>query len=102
MHNARSIRLRLLVALTIVTLAWPAAAAPRCEKPCKVETAACIGGRCAGLGGDAKRTCIEHCREIGGCAAIRTLAYIWNECRSDAHGSRSAGSCASGAATAPR
>ena len=86
MHALKSIRLRLLAALAIVALASRAVAAPRCEKPCKAETAACIGERCAGLSGDAKRTCVEACRGIGGCAAIRTLAYIWNECRSDARG----------------
>src|SRR5262249_18509407 len=33
-----------------------------------------------------RHECIETCRRIGGCAAIRTLAYVWNECRSDEHG----------------
>src|SRR5262245_32226737 len=60
-----------------------AAAAPRCEKPCRAETAACIRSRCAGLEGDARRECRETCRGIGGCAAIRTFAYVVNECRTD-------------------
>ena len=86
MHDTRSIRLRLLTALAVAAIACSAGAAQRCEKPCKAETAACIAERCAGLGGDAKRTCVETCRGIGGCAAIRTLAFVWNECRSDARG----------------
>jgi hypothetical protein len=84
--DARSIRLPLLVALAVAAVASSAVAAPRCEKPCKVDTAACIQSRCAGVDGEARRQCIETCRGIGGCAAIRTLAYIWNECRSDARG----------------
>jgi hypothetical protein len=60
-----------------------AAAAPRCEKPCKAETATCIRSHCAGLEGDARRECRETCRGIGGCAAIRTLAWVVNECRTD-------------------
>ena len=86
MHDTTSIRLSLLTALAIAAVASSAVAAPRCEKPCKAETAACIGMRCAGLDREARRQCIETCRGIGGCAAIRTLAYIWNECRSDARG----------------
>ena len=62
MHALKSIRLRLLAALAIVTLASRAVAAPRCEKPCKAETPACIGERCAGLSGDAKRTCVKAYR----------------------------------------
>ena len=86
MLDARSIRLPLLAALAVAAVASSAVAAPRCEKPCKVDTAACIRSRCAGVDGEARRQCIDTCRGIGGCAAIRTLAYIWNECRSDARG----------------
>jgi len=82
-HDARSIRLPLLAALAVAVVASLAVAAPRCEKPCKAETAACIGTRCAGLDREARRQCIETCRGIGGCAAIRTLAYVVNECRTD-------------------
>jgi hypothetical protein len=79
-------RLALLVASAVWLAGLPAAAASRCEKPCKVETAACIRDRCAGSSGEARHACVETCRGIGGCAAIRTLAYVWNECRSDARG----------------
>src|SRR5262249_16838887 len=76
-------RLARLAACAIAVSASWAAAAPRCEKPCKAETAACIQRRCAGLHGDARPQCIETCRGIGGCAAIRTLAYVVNECRTN-------------------
>ena len=53
-----------------------------------VETAACIRTRCAGrAGAEGRHACVETCRGIGGCAPIGTLAYVWNECRSDARGS---------------
>jgi hypothetical protein len=58
-----------------------------CEKPCKSETARCIAERCDALHGPALRTCRETCRGIGGCADIRTLAYVHTVCRSDASGS---------------
>ena len=83
MHDANSIRLSLLAVLAVAAVASSGIAAPRCEKPCKAETAACIRSRCGGGDGDAKRQCIETCRGIGGCAAIRTLAYVVNECRTD-------------------
>ena len=86
MHDARSIRLLLVAALAIAAAAHSAAAAPRCEKSCKAETAACIGKRCGGLGGAARHACLETCRGIGGCARIRTLAYVVSECRQDARG----------------
>src|SRR5262249_19159905 len=76
-------RLNLLAACAIAVSASRAAAAPRRQKPCQAETAACIEGRCGGLDRDARRQCIETCRGIGGCAAIRTLAYVMNECRTD-------------------
>ena len=80
MHDARSIRLSLLAALAIAAAAHSGAAAPRCEKSCKAETAACIGERCGGLEGAAKRACIETCKGIGGCARIGTLAYVVSKC----------------------
>jgi hypothetical protein len=80
MHDARSIRLPLVAALAVVVVASSAVAAPRCEKPCKAETAACIGERCAGLGGAARHACLETCRGIGGCARVRTLAYVVGTC----------------------
>ena len=64
----------------------PSFAAPRCEQPCKVETASCIRSSCRGLAGRERRACVERCRGLGGCAPIRTLAYVWNQCRSDARG----------------
>ena len=80
MHDARSIRLPLVAALAVAAVASSAVAAPRCEKPCKAETAACIGERCAGLGGAARHACLETCKGIGGCARIGTLAYVVSTC----------------------
>jgi hypothetical protein len=82
-----TIRLALLAAFAISVSASPTGATRHCEKPRKAETATRIGERCGGLDGAARRTCIERCRGLGGCAAIRTLAYVWNVCRSDARGS---------------
>lgn len=59
---------------------------PSCARPCKVETAACRREQCAGLQGESRRSCIERCRGLGGCAAIRTMAYVVTECREDASG----------------
>src|SRR5262245_13931343 len=86
MHHWRSIGLALMAASAASFVAAQSLAASHCEKPCKAETAVCIRGRCAGVERAARRACIETCRGMGGCAAIRTLAYIWNECRSDEHG----------------
>src|SRR5262245_20800475 len=80
-HDARSTRLALLAALAVAAAAAPAVAA-RCEQPCKTETAACIRAQCAGPAGAARRTCVETCRGIGGCAPIRTLAWVVSECHS--------------------
>jgi hypothetical protein len=73
MHDAKSTRLPLVAALAIAVVASSAVAASRCEKPCKAETPACIGERCAGLGGTARHACLETCKGIGGCARIGTL-----------------------------
>jgi hypothetical protein len=35
---------------------------------------------------EARRACIDTCRGLGGCAPIRTLAYVVTECRSDSRG----------------
>src|SRR5262245_20820094 len=72
---------------TTTTAVQPAAAGPRCEKPCKAQTAACVRTRCTGLAGEERHRCVEDCRGRGGCAPLGTLAYVWNECRSDARGS---------------
>src|SRR5262249_13801007 len=74
---------------TTTTTSVPPAPLDRrsCEKPCKAETAACIRTRCAGQSGAERHACVETCRGIGGCAPLGTLAYVWNECRSDARGS---------------
>src|SRR5262249_49395343 len=96
-HDTKPVRLCLFAALAVA--ASPAVAAPRCGRPCRARTAACIGARCAGLAGESKRTCVETCRGIGGCAPIRTLAYVVNELRSDGRDGRQAllvrrGNCA--------
>ncbi len=83
MRDARSNRLALLAAFAVWVVISPALAAPHCEKPCKAETAACLRARCAGLAGKDRRACVERCRGLGGCAPIRTLAYVVTECRSD-------------------
>jgi hypothetical protein len=75
-----TMRLAPLAALAVIGVAHVAVAAPRCEKSCKAETTGCIADRCAGLGGQARRECIEICRGIGGCARIRTLAYVVSKC----------------------
>jgi hypothetical protein len=77
-RDTRSINL--LAALAIIGVAHVAVAAPRCEKSCKAETTGCIADRCTGLGGQARRECIETCKGIGGCAGIRTLAYVVSKC----------------------
>src|SRR5262249_59813510 len=87
-HDTRTVRLSLFAALAVA--ASSAVAAPRCEKPCEVRTSACMGERCAGLAGEAKRTCVETCRGVGGCAPIRTLAYVVNALRSDGRDGRQA------------
>jgi hypothetical protein len=75
--------LALLLVLAIGLGPTPAQARPRCAKPCKEETARCTKARCAGLVRETRRACIETCRGIGGCASIRTLAYVVTRCRSD-------------------
>src|SRR5262249_20073643 len=75
-------RLAALLACACVTaLAAPLAlATPRCTKTCRRETAACTQTQCTGLVGNARQVCLETCRGIGGCARIRTLAYVVSKC----------------------
>jgi len=73
-RDTRSIHL--LAALAVIGVAHVAVAAPRCEKSCKAETTGCIADRCSGLGGQAKRDCVETCKGIGG----GTLAYVVSYC----------------------
>jgi WD40-like Beta Propeller Repeat len=65
-------------------------AAPRCTKTCRRETAACKQTQCTGLAGERRRACVQTCNERRGCPpggpAIRTLAYVVHECRTDAQG----------------
>ena len=65
-------------------------AAPRCTKTCRREAAACKQTQCTGLAGEQRRACVKTCDERGGCPpggpAIRTLAYVVHECRTDAQG----------------
>ena len=77
------------VALIVLACAvlTPAARADECTRQCKAETASCITARCEGLLGAARHRCRETCRGLGGCASIRTLAYVVTECRTDARGS---------------
>jgi len=83
--------MRAAIALMTVSLvaarAAPAAIAGSCQKSCGREVAACRRAECSGLAGDARRRCAEGCRARSTCtapgAAIRTLAYVVTECRSD-------------------
>jgi len=77
-RDTRSIHL--LAALAVIGVAHVAVAAPRCEKSCKAETTGCIADRCAGLGGQAERECVETCKGIGGCARIGTVAWVMSTC----------------------
>jgi hypothetical protein len=99
MHIARMTGLARLAALAAVAAAASMLSAAPCEKPCKAETAACIGVRCAGLHGMERRACVETCRGIGGCAPIRTVAWVESRCRSNGQTIRQAlrvrrGNCA--------
>ena len=81
-------RLAALLACACLTqLAAPLAlAAPRCTETCRQETARCATTRCATLRGKARQACLETCRGIGGCAPIRTLAYVLWQCDEDSRG----------------
>src|SRR5262245_39830506 len=76
----------LVGALLLLTVDRAALAVPRCAQPCRQETASCKQTRCARLHGEARRTCMETCRGVGGCAAIRTLAWVVTRCRQDSSG----------------
>jgi hypothetical protein len=75
----------------IVLLAHPhSTAASSCHKGCKDEIVACRRSQCSGLFGAARRDCLNGCSLRSTCTApggaIRTLAYVVNECRSDRSG----------------
>src|SRR5262249_52445706 len=74
MRRPGGIPLAPLAASALMVVGAPAIA-DHCEKACKTETAACIRDRCTGLTAQARSDCLETCRGIGGCTAIRTLAY---------------------------
>ena len=82
-----SIRSATAVWLFAMAFAAAAPAADTCVQSCKAETATCVAQRCRGLHGAARSACRETCRGIGGCASIRTLAYVNTVCRTDANGS---------------
>src|SRR5262245_44104160 len=86
--RARATRAALIVLVAIVVSppAPRALAAPACVQPCKQATAECLRARCAGLRHGARRTCVETCRGLGGCARIRTLAYVVTQCHQDRSG----------------
>jgi hypothetical protein len=58
----------------------PGLATPRCTKTCRQETTGCARTRCATLRRKAREGCLNTCRGIGGCAHIRTFAYVLSEC----------------------
>src|SRR5262245_6529438 len=75
----------LLLAVTWSAVASPRAlASPRCAKSCRSETAHCVATQCTTLRGQPRRTCLETCRGVGGCARIRTLAYVVSKCTAHA------------------
>src|SRR5262245_28946588 len=83
MRELRMIARRLVVVLAcacMTALAPSALATPRCTKTCRRETAACTQTQCRDLVGTARRGCLETCRGIGGCARVRTLAYVVSTC----------------------
>src|SRR5262249_37539111 len=82
------LRISLLLASLLALLASAAPAKQPCATSCKQETRTCEQTRCTGLHGSARRSCVETCRGIGGCAPLRTLAYVVTECESDARGAR--------------
>lgn len=74
-------------AVLALAIAGSAAAGSQSNSGCKAETASCIRAQCNAVpGGSARLACVQRCRGIGGCAAIRTLAYAVMECRADARG----------------
>src|SRR5215471_3008371 len=79
-------RIPLLLASLLALLASAAPAKQPCATSCKQETRACEQTRCTGLHGPARRSCVETCRGIGGCAPIRTLAYVLWQCDEDSRG----------------
>lgn len=75
-----------LIVVLVLFIGREPSAAPSCARPCKAEAVACRRAQCTGMRGDARRACVERCRGTGGCAAIRTAAYVVTECREDAGG----------------
>jgi hypothetical protein len=69
-------RVSLLLVVLLALLASAASAKQHCAMSCKQETLACELTRCTGLDGSARRSCVETCKGIGGCAPLRTLAYV--------------------------
>jgi hypothetical protein len=87
--------------LLVAAFATSSPAAGECIRSCKADTARCIAERCQDVHGSARRACRETCQGIGGCASIRTLAYVNTVCRTDTSGksairkrSRSTRNCA--------
>jgi len=91
MPPQRTVSLRAVVAAAALLLAVgvpsPAAGDGSCHKSCGREVAACRRAECSSLAGDARRGCAERCRARSTCtvpgSAIRTIAYVVTECRSD-------------------
>src|SRR5262245_30006067 len=79
-------RISLLLVPLLTLLPSAAPAKQPCVKSCKQETRACEQTRCTSLHGSARRRCVETCRGIGGCAPIRTLAYVLWQCDEDSRG----------------
>src|SRR5262245_58938845 len=62
---------RVFLALVTIGLTLTARSAlPSCTRTCRLETARCVSTRCVGLRGTARRTCLNTCKGIGGCARI--------------------------------
>lgn len=90
MTALRALALLAAPSLLASLLGSPALAKPTCTRACVrpslQEVDFCQRTQCAGLQGKAARRCGRMCGEGSRCAPMRTLAYVVNECRTDAQG----------------
>src|SRR5262249_28963181 len=75
LHQAGAV----LVASLLLVLTAATDVHSACNATCKQDVARCMATQCAGVGPEA---CRRRCKT----AAIRTLAYVLSECRTDAAG----------------
>src|SRR5262245_58250935 len=81
---------RVYLIATLLFLFLPLDRAAACRRSCAEPVAACRQTECGALDGRARHRCVRKCRARSTCtashAAIRTLAYVVSECRTDAQG----------------